>query len=469
MEKNINYLLKNIGLLTLSNFGSKILVFLLVPIYTRLLTTEEYGVYDLYLTSITLLIPLLSLNIVEAVMRFTLDKKVKKENVLSIGIKIVFKSIIICCVLVIMNYFLGVFEIFNQYPQYFILYYSANIMYDLITQFVKSIEKTFDFAIASILNTATMLILNIIFLFFLKMKLPGYFLANILSFVIPIIYLTIKLKLWKYIKLNVNDEILKGQMLSYSKPLILNNIGWWITNVSDRYILTSMKGLSENGIYSISYKIPSILNVVQAIFSQAWIMSVVKAYENKEEKFISQMYVLYNSVLVILCSIIIIFTKVITKILVANDFYIAWKYATFLMVSVLFTSLSNFLGGILSATKSTKEMGKTTVLGAITNIILNFILIYYVGTMGAAISTLISYIIVWASRLGMAKKAMNLSINLSKDILAYIILIIQAIVLNIFSKSFGYIIEIALLLILIYIERKEIKNIFLKIKDILKK
>ena len=64
MKKDYKYLLKNVGLLALSNFGSKILVFLLVPLYTRMLTTEEYGTFDLYVSTITLLIPILSLNII---------------------------------------------------------------------------------------------------------------------------------------------------------------------------------------------------------------------------------------------------------------------------------------------------------------------------------------------------------------------------------------------------------------------
>ena len=299
MRNNTKYLLKNVGLLTLSNFGSKILVFLLVPIYTRLLSTEEYGIYDIYLTTITLLIPILSLNIVEAVMRFALDKKIEKSKVLSIGIKIVIKSILYCTILIIINYFTNFINIFNKFPQYFLLYYALNIIYDLVTQFAKSIDKIFDFAIASILNSLTMLLLNIVFLVVFKMKLNGYFLANCLAFAIPIVYLSIRLKLWKYIRIKSKDEELKKQMIKYSSPLILNNIGWWITNASDRYILTAMKGLSENGIYSVSYKVPSILNVVQAIFSQAWIMSAVKAYDDKENEFIGQTYQIYNCVFVL--------------------------------------------------------------------------------------------------------------------------------------------------------------------------
>ena len=465
MKNNAKYLLKNIGLLTLSNFGSKILVFLLVPLYTRLLTTEEYGIYDIYLTTITLLIPILSLNIVEAVMRFTLDKKIEKSSVFTIGLKIAIRSIMYCMILVVINYLTNFISIFNQYPQYFLLYYSLNILYDLVTQFVKSMEKILDFAIASILNSLTMLLLNILFLVVFKMDLRGYFLANCIAFLLPIVYLAVRLKLWTYISQKSENKNLKNEMVKYSTPLIMNTIGWWVTNASDRYILTAMKGLSENGIYSVSYKIPSILNVIQAIFSQAWIMSAVKAYDDKEAEFISKTYTIYNALFVITCSSIIIFVKIITRILVANDFYEAWKYAPFLMVSVLFTSLSNFLGGIFAASKQSSMLGKTTIIGAVINIILNIILINYMGTMGAAISTMISYFFVWLFRLLYGKKITKLNIKTRRDVIGYSILIIQAITINILKVgTYVYSAEILLFILLISIYRKEILEIIIAIR-----
>ena len=465
MKNNAKYLLKNIGLLTLSNFGSKILVFLLVPLYTRLLTTEEYGIYDIYLTTITLLIPILSLNIVEAVMRFTLDKKIEKSSVFTIGLKIAIRSIMYCMILVVINYLTNFISIFNQYPQYFLLYYSLNVLYDLVTQFVKSMEKILDFAIASILNSLTMLLLNILFLVVFRMDLRGYFLANCIAFILPIAYLVVRLRLWKYISKKGEDKNLKDDMIKYSTPLIMNTIGWWITNASDRYILTAMKGLSENGIYSVSYKIPSILNVVQAIFSQAWIMSAVKAYDDKEAEFINKTYTIYNALFVIMCSSIIIFVKIITKILVANDFYEAWRYAPFLMVSVLFTSLSNFLGGIFAASKQSTMLGKTTIIGAVINIVLNVILINYMGTMGAAISTMISYIFVWLFRLIYGKKITNLNIKMRRDIIGYLILIVQAIIINILKvDTYVYSLEILLFILLIIIYKKEILGIIIAIR-----
>ena len=85
MNNQYKYLMKNTGILTLSNFSSKILVFLLVPLYTSTLATSEYGIYDLVLSTIQLLFPLLTLNIADGVMRFSMEKSHEKNEIISIA------------------------------------------------------------------------------------------------------------------------------------------------------------------------------------------------------------------------------------------------------------------------------------------------------------------------------------------------------------------------------------------------
>ena len=83
---NYKYLAKNIGVLALSNFATKLLSFFLVPLYTSILTTEEYGTYDLFATTVYLLVPILTLNIQDATIRFSLDKNYEKKDIISISL-----------------------------------------------------------------------------------------------------------------------------------------------------------------------------------------------------------------------------------------------------------------------------------------------------------------------------------------------------------------------------------------------
>lgn len=404
--KKYKDLIKNIGVLTLSNFGSKILSFLLVPLYTSILTTEEYGNFDFITVTISLLIPILTLNITEAALRFLLDKKNNQKDIFEICLKTIIISIFILLIFVIVNRYLNIIPILNVYNIFFVIYYIVSLNYEWAQNFTRGLDKLSNIAIGGIINSIFILFLNILFLVIFKLGLKGYFLANIIANIIATSYLLISINIKQYIKFDtinvfcVSNKRLKKEMLKYSKPLMVNSIGWWINNVSDRYIVTYILGVAENGIYSVAYKIPSILSIIQSIFNQAWAITAVKTFDkNDEDRFFESIYVSYNFLMVCWCSILIILTKFLASILYKNEFYNAWKYMPFLMISIVFSAISGLLGGIFSAVKNSKMMSVSTMVGAIINIILNFFLIHIVGTIGAAISTAISCCIVWIIRM----------------------------------------------------------------------
>lgn len=455
--KKYKYLFKNVGLLTISNFGSKILSFLLVPLYTSLLTTGEYGTYDLYVTTASLMAPVLTLNIVDSVMRFSLDENSRKNEVFTVGFRDVLRAVIIFAVLVALNYGFGIIGVFNQYPGYFILYFILSIFYDLLSQFARGMEQILDLAIAGILNSVTLLSLNILFLSVLKLGLDGYFLANCIGFAIPILYLSLRLKIWNKIVFRFKNKVLKKDMERYSRPIIFNTISWWINNVSDRYVVTWLCGVDDNGVYSVAYKIPSILNAFQTIFSQAWTLSAVKEFNEEGAKFYSDVYKIYNAGMVLICTVLIAGDRLIARILFANEFFEAWKYAPFLMISVVFGALSGLLGGIFSAAKQSKAYAKTTVLGAAINTVLNILLVWQMGPVGAAIATMVAYIIVWIARIIESRKIVKVDINFRKDGLSYVLLIVQSALLICIEHSvIRYAVQAAVVIIVFLINKNEI-------------
>ncbi len=462
--KKYKELFNNLGLLTISNFGSKILTFLLVPLYTNILTTGEYGIYDLYITTTLLLSPVFSLNIADAVMRFALEKGKNQRDVFTVGFIRIITATIIFAVIVAFNYTFNIIPVFNQFPFFLWFYFTLSLTYDFLTQFTRGMDKISDLAIAGLINSATMVTLNILFLLVIKIGLTGYFLANCLAFFVPIIYLTLRLKTYKMLNIKFKDKPLKKEMERYSTPIIFNTISWWINNVSDRYIITWILGIEANGIYSVAYKIPSVLNVFQSIFSQAWTISAIKEFDDENKKFYSAIYKMYNFLMVFVCSALLLFNQLIAKILFAKEFYEAWKYAPFLLISVVFGSLSGFLGGIFSAAKKSTTFAKTTIVGAVINIVLNIALVEKIGAIGAAIATLISYFVVWASRFYQANKIIKIEINLKRDFISYLILLAQAIIMVLVSNYIiKYISIIVLLIILILINLSEFKALINKV------
>ena len=468
MKESYKYLVKNVGLLTISNFATKILCFFLVPLYTNILTTEEYGTYDLINTTVGLAVPILTLNICDSVMRFSIDKNEDKTSVLSVGIKFFLISCLAVSAFLLVNDYFGIITIFANYSIYFLMMYITQALFGIINNFVRGIGKIAELAVSGVLSSFVTILCNIIFLIPMHLGIKGYFFATIIGGIVPVIYLSVKIKIWKYIVLrNIEKETVQ-RMKKYSIPLIANAVGWWINTVSDRYVVIAFCGLAVNGVYSAASKIPSILNIFQTIFSQAWTLSAVKDYDKKDQNgFFSKMYSMYNALMVVVCSALIVVDKVLAKILYAKDFYEAWKYAPFLMIAIVFGALVGYLGGIFSAVKESEIFAQSTVVGAVVNIILNLILVPFIGALGAAIATAVSYIIVWIFRLYHTKRFMDIKINILRNVISYIILIVQAIMILIIDNAIlMYGIEIILFCIVLILYIKEEKML---LKNILKR
>lgn len=452
MDKKYKYLFKNIGLLTISNFGGRLLTFLLIPLYTKYLTTSEYGIYDLYTTTVELLMPILPVCIFDAVQRFSLNKDSNKSDIFTVGFRNMLKSILIFSLLILINYTFKIFTELNKYPLYLLLFFISDNFYTYFSNVSKGLDNIKDYAVCGFINSATTLLFNILFLTVFHMGIDGYFLANILSYFIAGLYLMIKIKIWNYLKLHLSNKGQKSEMINYSKHLVLSSVSWWINNSIDRYFIIWLLGTAENGIYSVAYKIPTIINVVQSIFNQAWTLSAVKEYDSRKDDFYSNTYKNYMLLLIFSCSGLIIFDQLIAKIIYSSDFYIAWKYVPFLLISAVFSALNSFIESIFAASMDSKIIAQTTILGAVINIILNLILIHFMGTMGAAISTMISYFAMWIFKLIKAKKIVNISVNPIKASASFIILLIQSILIvyttnNLIKYSFVVILFFVILLI----------------------
>lgn len=455
-EKNegFRYLLKNTGLLTISNFSSKLLVFLLVPLYTSVLTTEEYGIFDMVQTTISLLLPILTINIYDAVMRFCMDEDCDDKKVCGIGIKYVIISITCFTVLALINQQLGLIASLAQYTKYMIAFYITNVCNQFFIQYAKGKEEVKAIAIAGVANTGITLLLNILLLLYFKMGIEGFFLAYIFGQFFSCLFLIIKTKVWDNIDMTGNKELEK-EMVAFSAPLILGAIGWWCNNASDKYVIIFMCGLAANGVFAVAYKIPSILTTLQQIFVQAWQISAVKGYGKEgSEEFYGKIFKGMNISMCAVCIMLTIATKPIAHLLYAKDFYAAWQYVPFLLVAGVFNSASGVLGPVLNANKNSKSLGISSLYGTAANLILNFLLIYLIGPQGAAIATAISSYLIYQLR----KNALNQQIRFydyKSDVISWIIIIATA-GCEIYLSN--YIIEAILALLFVAINFKVLKE-----------
>ena len=457
------YLLKNIGLLTLSSFATKFLSFFLVPLYTNVLSTTEYGTYDLFNTTIGVLLPILTVNIHEAVLRFLLDKNNDRQAVTTVGARYFLKSNCIVAIGLLVNYTFGFSELGKEYAVFFFLMYFAQSLSAIVMAYIRGVDRVADLSISSVVCSAVIIGCNILFLLVFKWGLVGYFLANIFGPIAQCAYLITRAHTKKDINLKEKYPHETGEMLAYSKPMIANSVAWWINNASDKYIVTFVCGLAENGVYSVASKIPSIMNIFQTIFAQAWTLSAVKDFDPEDKNgFFANTYAAYNCLMVLVCSAIIITDKFLAKFLYAKNFYSAWQYVPWLTIAIVFGSLSGYIGGFFSAVKDSKQYAQSTIIGAGTNIILNFILTPLIGALGAAIATTVCYWVTWIFRFVQSKKYIQLRVNIVRDSFSYVVLVAQAVALLVTNGVLMYAIEIGLFVVIALLYIKDILSILNK-------
>lgn len=449
------YLYGNMALFTVSNFVSKILVFLLVPFYTHVLTTEEYGVADVMHTTLLLLVPALTVNMGEGALRFAIEREKERGDILKIGLKMTGISIgivgIVC----------GGASIFLSrnmkiYLLFFVFLYATNALFEYFILFFQGCEKVNIVVMGSVFCTVLTLACNLYFLLVAKVGLYGYLLSQMISYggAACLMYQLGEGK--RYWALGKKNKVLEREMMNYGKPMILYSTSSWANNAADRYIILWMCGASVGGIYGIANKIPAMLTVFQRIFAQAWQMSASKNYKDKESgEFFSSMYQVYNMIMVLGCSLLIVLCKGLAKLLFAKDFYEAWLFVPPLVISVIFGALSGFLGSICLAYKDSKGMGKAAGTGALLNIALNPWAVYVLGAMGAAVITAVSYYVMYAMAFFTVRKYVRLTWDWKRDYLSYFIIIFQSVFL--IWEIEGYLwINGALFFLLILFYKKEL-------------
>ena len=446
-------LIKNVLLFCLNSLLPKLILFFLIPIYTKALTTEEYGILDLIINTSMLIIPIITLNISDAFLRFLLDKNSNTSEIVNICYRIYKYTVLISVSLFIILNIFNPFGIDVIYYLYFSLYLIINILYSLVSVYLKGIEKINILVRGSIINSIITFVATITLISLFKFGVIGFVIGTLLGPLVGEIYMIVSCKLYKVIKnKNINKQ-LKKDMIKYGVPMIFSAIAWWINNSSDKYILTLFSGVSISGLYAISSKIPHILKNLQNVFLQAWSISAIKEFDkNDSDGFIGNMFSIMCFGTTIICSFLLIINIFISKIFYSGDFYSAWKYVPFLLLSVVFDSLALFIGNLFFAVKDTKTLSLCNIIGAIVNIGLNLLLIPRFDAYGAAIATLISYFIIYLLSCILIKKYIKMKINKINIISNHILLIIQMI-LAVFGNKY-LIIQLVILLMLLIINHR---------------
>lgn len=420
-------LAKNTFIIALGTFFPKFAIFITLPILTSYLTKVEYGSYDLVLTIISLLVPIVTLQIQSAAFRFLLDIRDNNEKISEV-ITNIFMFIIPSTFLssLVLFIFLNKFNL--KIRIIICLYLIVAVFANSNIQIIRGLTHNKTYAIGSIISSIGQIILILLLVKLLGFGLSGSLIAISISELITSIYIFFRGKLYKYINLKlINSKQIKA-MLSYSWAMVPNSLSQWIMHVSDRFVISIIIGVKANALYAVAYKFPSILSFAQTTFNMAW-QENASIYSKDEdvEKYYSSMFETLFEIVAGSMALLIGVTPFLFNIFVNDNYRDAYTQIPILYMGILFFCLSSFWGGIFVAYKRTSIVASTSLISAFINLSIDILTMRRIGLYAASISTLVSYIVLCLLRMKGVKRFMNLEYNYKSIFLVFIFLIIQCV------------------------------------------
>ena len=366
-------LAKNTLIIFLGKVSTQLISFFLLPLYTGYLATKEYGLVDLIQTYVTLLVPIITLELEMSIFRWLIDSRGKEKDtkkLISNNFFVLFISLSIFTILyVIVTSFINIPFRWLILVDIIICVLSGNFL-----QIARGFGKTLDFSISCMLTGLTTVLSNIIMICHFNMGADGMIISMALANFVCTLYLFIRLKLYRMINFKLVDKKLLKDMYKYSIPLIPNNVSWWIVNVSDRTIISFILGSSFNGLYAISNKFSTIISSLTGVFNLSWSESAALHINSPDrDEFFSDVF---NTIMKLFTAMgvgMIACMPFVFPLLINSKYNDAYNYIPYLVLGSVFNVAICLYSQVYLAKKLSKQVASTAVLGAVINILINIV------------------------------------------------------------------------------------------------
>lgn len=447
-------LIVNILVFGIGTVGSKIIMFILLPIYTIYLTTSELGVAELVVNYMNFLYPIATINIMSAMLRYSMDEEQDKRRVLQNAVFVVCAGVIVLSLIMSLIHTESAVEDWKPHLIIMLFVYSVQ---QVLSTFAKALDQTKICTIGNLIYTGALLGFSIIFLALLHMGTMGYLISMIAANLVSILYYCFSLKILRYVYLGRPDGKLLLEMILFALPLMVESLSGWIATFCDRFVLEYFMGTESVGIYSVASKLPSLIAAFASVFMSAWVLSAIKEYEaGSDRSFSNQVFRKFSAVFMAWAVFVIYICKWLMMLLARGDFAESWKYAPLLLCSAVFGGFGNFFAAFFTSAKKNTSLMISTLVGAVINMGTNIILIPIMGIQGATLTTMLSQLIVFVYRAVCARSFVKIEINYKK---------LMAAILLVAAESAAVVLEInmaitaipaVVVLLLYYNELKEI-------------
>lgn len=459
-------LVKNTLIITVGKICTQLITFFLLPLYTGILSTEEYGIVDLLNTLSSLLLPIITFQVEQAIFRELIEVRENendKKNIISTGVL----TVIFQCFLFLILFAIIAPFVHNDYKLFLATNVITYIFLSLFQQIARGLGDNKKYAFGSFLSALFTVIFNILFIAVIRLGATGMLLGTLLGQLLSILYLFFSLKLYKYIEIHKYKKIILKKLWKYSIPLIPNAISWWVFNASNRVITSTFLGVAENGILAASLKFSSVFITLYNIFNMSWTESIsVNINDDDIDGYFNKMFNVMLRLFTALVVGIIVCMPFVFPIMINEKFSSGYGLVPLSILGSFFNVIVGLISVIYVAKKNTKAIANTSIISAVLNIVINLALVKVVGLYAAVISTFIAFFTMSIYRLyDIRKKYFRIKFEKSLLIKTVIILLI---ILPIYYINNLYFNVFSLLLAILFawdLNKSSVKTIFSIVKN----
>lgn len=389
--KDAKSIAKTAGLFFVGNVASKLVVFILLPIYTNYLPASDLGYYDLAVSCTTLLVTIVYIESWTATLRFMyegdsyIDKCIVAKASLCI---VVFSSLLLLMISVAVHFFAQVLYL-GLITAYGVSLALANYAAFLCRGFGNNAA----FALSGVINTSIMAVLNIVLIVGFSCKAEALFVSAIAGQFAQFGFLAFKTNLYQIVKKAQFDSLKVRELVRFAMPMSVNTVAYWLLSSFGRVAIFILLGDSANGLYSVGYKFSSAVTLVASCFTLAWQDSAFGAFrEANRADYYGRMTTVFSSCIFVGGGFLLPFVSLVFPILVGSDYSSAFATIPLFLLVACLNAISVFLGNTILAEKKSSWNLYTAIPGAVCNVLLCFPLVGLWGIDGANCAMAVGYV-----------------------------------------------------------------------------
>lgn len=313
-------MLRNLGIYAVGSIGSRLMTFLLVPIYSFFIAPSEFGYYDICFVVAMFAVPIISMQLRDGAFRYLLDATTDEERtrVVTFTMVAMLRNICACLVLGVAAHLL--FDIRCMW--YTLVFACVFALFEVVQQMLRGLGHNKLFAGCGILSSFLIFAISVPLVVWTDMGIEGVFVGNIAARIIAMLFAEWRVGVFsKFMRSNVDYKAVGRDVIRFSSPLLVVNMILIIISSGNRFFIEHYLGLHDNGLYAVAVKFASILEAIAFIFIQAWQETAIRQYGDADhDAFYSKILNAYLWVLVAL----VVSISYVTRLL--NNYFIGVEY-----------------------------------------------------------------------------------------------------------------------------------------------